>query len=135
MAMQETGRSRTLPRYVLAGGVATASHYLLMTVLVEMQRWPAGRAATAGAALGALVAYRLNQRWVFGDRVVPDRRALPRFLAVAGAGAVLNGLLVWLGTALLHLPWLAAQSATTVALVGLAYLANRDWSFARSAPE
>lgn len=129
--MPTNGHARALPRYVLAGGVATASHYLLMAVLVEARRWPAGAAAVAGAALGALVAYALNRQWVFGGQGVPHGHALPRFLAVAAAGALLNGLLVWCGTVALGVHWLAAQVAATLVVLGFGYVANRHWSFSR----
>lgn len=129
--MAATGHALALRRYVIAGGLATASHYALMAVLVEHRQWLAGPAAVAGAALGALVAYMLNRRWVFAGKGVPHRHALPRFLAVAAAGALLNGSLVWFGTGVLGWPWLAAQAMATVLVLGFGFVANRNWSFSR----
>ncbi len=122
---------RGLSRYAVAGGVATAAHYALMAGLVEVGRWPAGPASVAGAALGAAVGYGLNRAWTFAGHDVPHRQALPRFLAVAGAGALLNGGLVWAGTAALGWHWLAAQAAATLAVLLGGYAANRHWAFRR----
>ena len=120
---------RGLSRYTLAGGVATASHILLMGVLIEAGGWPPGLATMAGAALGAVVGYGLNRAWTFASHDVPHRQALPRFLAVAGVGALLNGALVWLGTAALGAHWLLAQAAATLVVLGVGYAANHHWSF------
>ena len=122
---------RGLSRYAVSGGVATASHYALMAGLVELGRWPAGLASVIGAALGALVAYGLNRAWTFAGHETSHRRALPRFFAVAGAGALLNGVGVWVGTAALGWHWLAAQVVSTLTVLVAGYFANRHWSFSR----
>lgn len=122
---------RGLSRYAVAGGVATASHYALMAGLVELGHWPAGLASVTGAALGAVVAYGLNRAWTFAGHDVTHRQALPRFLVVAGIGALLNGAGVWVGTAALGWHWLAAQVASTLAVLVAGYAANRHWSFSR----
>lgn len=121
--------ARGLSRYAVAGGLATACHYLLMGALVEAGSWPAGPAAIAGAGLGAFVSYGLNRSWTFPGHATPHREALPRFLAVAGAGAVVNGLLVWAGTAALGWHWLAAQAVATLLVLVAGYAANRYWTF------
>lgn len=120
---------RGLWRYTATGGAATASHYALMAALVEAGDWPAGPASVAGATLGAVVAYGLNRTWTFAGQEVSHRRALPRFLAVAGAGALVNGCLVWAGTAALGWHWLGAQALATLAVLLAGYAANRNWSF------
>ena len=127
--MRAPEHARALWRYALSGAVATGSHYALMGGLVEVAAWPAGIASVAGATLGAGVAYGLNRAWTFAGHGVPHRHALPRFLAVAGAGALLNGALVWAGTAALGWHWLAAQAVATLAVLVASYAANRRWSF------
>lgn len=120
---------RGLSRYTVAGGVATASHVVLMGVLVEARGWLPALASIAGAALGAAVAYVLNRAWTFAAHDVPHRQALPRFLAVAGAGALLNGALVWVGTAVLGAHWLLAQAVATLVVLLASYTVNQRWSF------
>jgi len=126
--------ARALGRYAVTGGMATASHYALMAGLVEAAGWPAGLASVAGATLGAALAYVLNRAWTFAGSSVPHRQALPRFLAVAAIGALLNGGLVWAGTAALGWHWLAAQAAATLIVLLGGYTANRRWSFSSPAP-
>ena len=116
----------------MVGGLATAAHYLLMGALVELRAWPAALASVSGATLGALVGYVLNSRWTFAGHAVAHRRALPRFLAVAAAGALLNGALVWIGTAALGWHWLAAQCAATAFVLVAGYAINRRWAFSNA---
>ena len=130
--MSPASHLRRLGRYTAAGGVATASHYLLMGALVELARWPAPGASVAGAALGAVVGYALNHAWTFAGHAAPHRQALPRFLAVAAAGALLNGALVWAGTAGLGWHWLLAQAGATAVVLVAGYAANRSWSFSHT---
>ena len=131
MTLSPRAHLRGLSRYTLAGGVATASHILLMGVLIEAGGWPPGLASMAGAALGAVVGYGLNRAGTFAGHDVPHRQALARFLAVAGVGALLNGALVWASTASLGWHWLAAQAAATLIVLLAGYSANRHWSFSR----
>lgn len=132
--MSAAAHARGLWRYAVAGAVATASHYALMGALVEAAHWPAALASGAGATLGAVVAYGLNRAWTFAGSGVPHRQALPRFLAVAGAGALANATVVWAGTAGLGWHWLAAQAAATLAVLLASYAANRRWSFSSAGP-
>lgn len=121
--------ARGLWRYTVAGGVATASHYVLMGALVEVCAWPAGLASVAGALLGAVVGYGLNRTWTFAGHATPHRQALQRFLVVAAVGALLNGALVWAGTMALGWHWLVAQAVATGLVLLAGYAANRLWTF------
>ncbi len=115
--------------YVLVGAAATATHYALLTWLVERLRVEAGWAAAAGAAVGALVAYAGNRAITFAGTAAPHARALPRFILVAALGVATSGAVVRLGTqAGLH--YLAAQVLATLLVLLLGYRINRRWSFA-----
>lgn len=116
--------------YTAAGALATGAHYATLTGLVEGLAVAPGVAAGMGAALGALVAYALNRRLAFAATAAPHRQALPRFLAVAAGGAVLHGVLVWLGTSRLGLHYLLVQAAATGGILLIGYELNRRWSFA-----
>jgi putative flippase GtrA len=117
--------------YALAGGGATAVHYLALVGLVEWAVWPAPLASAVGALCGAAAAYAINRRITFTDSTASHRRALPRFLAVAVLGAALNAALVWAGVHLLVWHYLAAQAASTLVVLGLTFRLNRTWTFAR----
>lgn len=116
-------------RYALIGSVATATHYTILLVLVELFTLPAAWSTTVGAACGALVAYLANRRFTFSG-AAPHRLVLPRFIVVATLGAGLNGLIVWAGTRVLPWHYLAVQVIATIAILGLTYRINRRWTFA-----
>ena len=119
---------RSVPLYVGAGGVATASHYASTIAMVELLAVPALAATTAGFAIGAAVKYWLNYTAAFRSRAL-HRAAMPRFLA---ALALLMGLNALAFRALHHgldLHYLVAQAIATVALLPPGYLIHRHWVF------
>ena len=116
-------------RYLLVGLLATAVHYALLATLVEFAGAAAAQSAAFGAACGALVAYAGNRRFTFPGRA-SHGQALPRFLAVAAFGAAANGAIVWTGTAIFGMHYLAAQVIATCVVVWGGFALNRRWSFA-----
>ncbi len=84
--------------------------------------------AMLGALCGALVAYLGNHQFTFSS-TARHRTALPRFLLIATIGAMLNGVIVWVGTTVLAWHYLLAQIAATVLVLFLTYELNRKWTF------
>ena len=118
-------------RYFLAGGIATAVHYAVLLILVELVGIPPASSAVAGALCGAITAYAVNRSMAFRSSTVPHQQALPRFLLIAASGAALNGALVWSGEHWLGWHYLVAQALATLLVLGLTYRLNRSWTFAR----
>ena len=116
-------------RYLLVGLLATAIHYALLMALVELAGLAAAPSAAFGAVCGALAAYAGNRRFTFPGRAVHGQ-ALPRFLAVAAFGAAANAAIVWTGTEVFAIHYLAAQVAATSLVVWSGFVLNRRWSFA-----
>ncbi len=116
-------------RYLLVGMGATALHYVLLLALVEFAGAAAAPSAAFGAACGALAAYAGNRRFTFGAGAAHGQ-AFPRFLAVAACGSVSNGAIVWTGTEILGMHYMAAQVIATVIVVWSGFALNRSWSFA-----
>lgn len=116
-------------RYLLVGLLGTAIHYALLIALVELAGAAAAPSAAFGAAGGALAAYAGNRRYTFA-RGAAHGQAFPRFLAVAAFGAAANGALVWAGTQILYMHYLAAQVVATSFVVWCGFVVNRRWSFA-----
>ena len=106
--------SRSLPFYVGAGGIATASHY----------------ATTIGFAIGAAVKYWLNYTAVFRSRA-RHTRAIMRFAITLGAMIALNALVFRAFEHGLGLHYILAQAITTVLLIAPGYLVHRHWVFRR----
>ena len=116
--------------YVLAGGIATAVHYAVLLLMVEVFAFPAAPSAAFGALCGAAVSYLVNRLVTFPGSGVRHLLAVPRFTLIALAGAALNGALVWVGVHLLSWHYLAAQALATLLVLGLTYRLNRSWTFA-----
>lgn len=117
-------------RYALAGGIATAVHYVALLLLVEVFAWPAASSAAIGALCGAAVSYLINRYMTFPDTTIRHQQAIPRFMLIALVGAALNGGLVWAGVDLLNWHYLAAQVVATLLVLGLTFRLNRFWTFA-----
>lgn len=116
--------------YALAGGAATAVHYAVLLVLVEVFALSPAPAAAFGALCGAFVSYLVNRQLAFSGTSARHQQALPRFLLIAVAGAVVNGALVWAVIHLLAWHYLVAQAIATVLVLGMTYRLNRFWTFA-----
>ena len=116
-----------LTRFALAGGAGTVVHYLVLLALVSLAGvWP-GRAAFAGAVVGACVVYLLNRRYTFASKR-SHAAALPRFALMASVGAVLNGVLVGLLSAA-GVYFLLAQVMATIAILGINFIVSKWWIF------
>ena len=109
---------------------ATALHYAVLVALVELLAVPAASAAGIGALWGAALAYLANRRFAFRGSPALHRQAVPRFLAVALAGAVTNSLIVWAGTQAFEGHYLVAQALASLVVLALGYQVNRSWTFA-----
>ena len=119
---------RSLPMYVGAGGIATASHYVTAIVGVEALHLAPIVATTLGFCVGAIVKYWLNYTAAFASRA-PHGRAMVRFIVALFAFLALNTAVFWLLQAKLGLHYLLAQAITTVALIPPGYLLHRAWVF------
>lgn len=118
-----------LSRYALVGVVATASHYALLTVLVELAQWPAWIGSGAGAVLGAQVAFVGNRRYTFRHEG-PWLPAWWRFQWTAAFGALLGMGLVAAGVRV-GVHYLLAQMAATVLAMLATFAINKHWSFSK----
>jgi putative flippase GtrA len=114
-------------RFAVAGGAGTLIHYLVLVGLVSLAGIAPGRAAFAGAAVGACAIYLLNRRYTFASSR-SHAQTLPRFALMAATGAVLNGVLVGLlsGAGVYFL--LAQMMATGVILV-INFIVSKVWIF------
>jgi putative flippase GtrA len=115
-------------RYGGAGAVGTAAHFGILAALVQFANAGAVAASTAGAIVGAIINYALNYRFTFASGRA-HRIALPRFLAVAAAGVVLNAAVLAAMLAVVAPRYLVAQVVATGAVLVAGFLANRRWTF------
>jgi putative flippase GtrA len=116
-----------LTKFVLSGGAGTGAQFLVLIVLVDLLHLAPGRASLIGAVVGAIVVYLLNRRFTFASQR-GHRETLPRFVAMAATGAVLNGLLVGaLSEAGLH--FVLAQMVATVVVLVFNFIVSKLWIF------
>jgi putative flippase GtrA len=108
------------------GAIGTAAHFAVLIVLVQFMASGPIAASMAGFGTGALVNYGLNYHITFGSKS-PHSTALPKFLAVAIVGLILNTLIMYLFTSLLH--YLLSQVIATIFVLGWNFLCNRFWTF------
>lgn len=117
----------SLGRFLLVGGLATAVHYLITALLHGLAGWPMVLASAIGFTVSAIGNYALNARFTFRSER-SHRSAFPRFALTAGAGLLINSLLL---TALLGLGLHAvlAQLMTTLGTLIWNYVINALWTF------
>ncbi|MEZ2354076.1 GtrA family protein [Caballeronia sp. RCC_10] len=123
--------SRLIRRFVAYGAVGAAGTLAQYAMLVALVRWagmPPPTASMAGAVLGAVVNYVLNHRFTFGQSA-SHRQALPRFLAVAGLGVMVNGGAMTVLVDHVGLHYLLAQLVATGFVLLLTFVLNSCWSF------
>lgn len=111
------------------GAIGTLGHYLTLIVLVEIAAMQPVLASTAGFVVGALINYVLNYRYTFNSSK-PHRQALLQFFIVAIIGAVLNSLIMYIGTVTLTLNYLLAQIIATGLVLIQNFILNKTWTFA-----
>src|SRR5262245_29340101 len=90
---------RTFLTFLVVGGSATALQYLLIVVFLWADLFGLVIASTVGFVLSALFNYVANARFTFRSRHSPAQ-SLPKFAVTAGAGCLINALLLAIFTGL-----------------------------------
>jgi putative flippase GtrA len=119
---------RQLSLFTLVGALGTLAHYLLLVILVELVGINAVIASTVGALLGATINYALNYRFTFNSRT-SHRIALPKFLAVATVGFLINALLMWVAVNFTIIHYVLGQVIATSLVLLWNFFVNRYWTF------
>lgn len=128
---REAGMPRhrySIPMYLGAGGIATASHYATTIILVELFAVAPLVASATGFMVGAGVKYWLNYFVAFRSA---ERHcaAVPRFAVTLIVMFVLNAAFFMLFHQQLGLHYILAQLLTTGLLIPPGYLLSRLWVF------
>lgn len=119
--------ARQLLRFAVVGAAGTACHYAVLIVAVGSAEWSPVAASSFGALIGASINYTLNRRYTFRS-TVPNRQALPKFLAVAVLGLIINAAAMLALTAG-AVNYLAAQFIATALVLVVGFACNRAWTF------
>jgi putative flippase GtrA len=121
-------RLRRLPRFLVVGGVATAVQYAILVVLVEVVGVTATVASTVGFVASAALNYRVNYTYTFSSSV-PHSIAVPRFLATACIGLILNSTVMFLLAEILSVQYIVSQIVATGIALGWNFFVHQAWSF------
>lgn len=125
--MIDTLAARRFVVYTAVGGIGTAGHYTVLLLLVGAGWLAPAPASVCGALVGALINFVLNASITFGAAI--DGRAVRRFLATAGAGALINGLAMALLVNRAGLDFRLAQIVVTLGVLVLTFFVNSIWTF------
>jgi putative flippase GtrA len=126
------GSNGTFLRFVLNGVIATVVHFLVLTFLVKIvQMGSAGIANGVASIFGITASYIGNRILVFRTHR-PHLRTFPKFLALYGAVAVLNVLVLAASTDYGNFPYEIGFLIATAASFLLSYFGSRHFVFGLS---
>ncbi|NOC47421.1 GtrA family protein [Ruegeria sp. HKCCD7559] len=121
---------KSILSFGVVGILATVTHALLAVTLIEISDLHPFSANAFGFGTGFIVSYFGHHRFSFQSEA-GHRRAMPRFLAVAGFGLLLNQVIVYLIVNLWGLNYFIALNVIILTVPATTYLASRRWAFAK----
>jgi len=115
-------------RFVGVGILATGIHYAILISLMENNLTGAITASTVGYVVSSIFNYLLNYYFTFSSQ---ERHtfAVLKFTFVAGAGLVLNNLIMYLTVTMANLHYLPGQIMATGLVLIWNFTANRYWTY------
>lgn len=125
---------RQFIRFASVGVIGTLSHYTTLVILVEAVTLGPVPASAIGFVVGAFVNYYLNRVYTFQSSI-PHINGLPKFLAVAVAGAILNVSIMTLAITYFSIHYLVVQVIATGVVLAWNFLGNRLWTFEDASKE
>lgn len=130
--MHEGGCASEAARFVANGLFATAVHFGVLSFNVECaQMRSAGMANLIASVVGIGASFLGNRHFVFHATTPPFPAQAARFVALYGALAVINGLLMHLWAGVLGWDYRAGFLLAVCVQTILAYLGNRTLVFRR----
>lgn len=103
LRLQVRGRGGVF-RNSVAGAVATAADFAVVSALVSWLGWSAPLATLIGSVFGGVVNFGINRSWSFAS-TGQIRGMAARYLVVSAVSAALNALGVWVLSAAPRLPY------------------------------
>jgi putative flippase GtrA len=119
--------SRTAWGFLLVGASATALHHALTLLFAVGLGFPVVASSTIGFIVSAAFNYLLNAYLTFRS-ALPHTRTLPRFVATATTGLLLNAALLAVLLAM-NLHPVLAQMLSTLVVLTWNYCASALWTF------
>lgn len=117
-------------KFASVGVVATASHYVVLLVLVNLFAMNAVVASSIGYIVGGVVNYVLNYQHTFQSSE-PHAIAAPKFFTIAIIGFFINGSVMSFALNSLEFHYLVSQVVATLTVLIWNFLGNSYWTFHR----
>lgn len=114
--------------FAVVGGIATALHYAILLLAVEVLGWPAVISSAVGFCTAVTVNYGLNYRYTFASRA-PHVETASRFLLVATCGLGINTGTMALLVHGLGFHYLPSQVAATALTLAWNFSVHHFWTF------
>ena len=111
------------------GAIGTIGHYTTLIVLVQFWMVDPVVASSFGFIVGAVINYILNYQFTFQS----DKRhseAITKFFIVAGIGAGINGLIMYIGVENTNINYMLVQIFATGIVLLWNFIVNKLWTFA-----
>lgn len=118
--------------YALASGAALGVDAGVLAMLVSWAHWSYLAAAATSFVCGGIFLYTVSVRAVFRyRRFARVSLELPLFLALGGAGLIINLLVIYIAVEGAHLHYLIGKGAAAGCTFGSNYLLRRHLLFAQ----
>ncbi|WP_322042750.1 GtrA family protein [Paraburkholderia sp. J67] len=121
-------RAARFVTYAAIGAVGTLAQYAVLVGAVDLRVAGPVAGSVAGAVVGAVVNYALNYRITFKSNA-RHTAALPKFAMTAGAGILVNALVMACLTGPVGIHYLIAQLIATAVVLLLTFSVNSVWTF------
>jgi putative flippase GtrA len=117
-------------KFASVGAVATASHYLVLVVLVNLLQANAVLASSCGYVVGGILNYMLNYQLTFRSSE-SHMVAAPKFFTIATIGFFVNGVVMSFALNSIGLHYLLSQVIATLTVLVWNFFGNSYWTFKR----
>lgn len=116
-------------KFLAVGGSATAIQYAIFLLLIHQQQTPIV-ATSIGYIISSIFNYLLNYYATFAS-TAKHQIAIIKFSTVAALGLIINGTIVY-GLTKIHIHYLIAQIAATLAVLLFNYFMHKYWTYKNS---
>lgn len=117
-----------LLRFGGVGGLTTVLYFALLWLLTKLLPLPMWALAAIASGPPLVVAYLLHRSFTFNS-TKQHKSAGPRFVVIQLSGVAINSAVIWLGTDVVHVPFLVAQLAAIGVQVLFTYLGQKFFAF------
>lgn len=115
-------------KFCIVGAGNTVLDFTVLTLLVELGRWPVLYANVGSFSCAFVSAYLFNKHWTFRDTGKNHLEQAATFLVISLIGLGLNSLLLWL-MMLTGAHYLIGKVGATGVVLFWNYFANRHFTF------